>query len=50
MGNLSVYVALLRKVDMSDDRAGSQQMSEAVLVALHGFVVLSIVVETTCAR
>lgn len=49
---VSIYVALLLKVDVSDERADSQQVFAAVLVATHACMVLVVVVETvvlTCA-
>lgn len=44
----SMYVALLRKVDVSDEQASSQEVFGAVLVAAHVCMVLVIVAET-CA-
>ncbi|CAM9433701.1 unnamed protein product, partial [Hapterophycus canaliculatus] len=49
---VSMYVALLLKVDVSDERAGSQKVFEAVLVGAHGCMVLVVVIETvvlTCS-
>lgn len=49
---VSMYVALLLKVDVSDERGGSQKVFEVVLVATHACMILVIVVETvvlTCA-
>ena len=43
---VSMYVALLLKVDVSDERASSQQVFEALLVAAHACLVLVVVVET----
>ncbi|CAN0460501.1 unnamed protein product, partial [Ectocarpus sp. 12 AP-2014] len=43
---VSVYVALLLKVDVSDERADSQSVFEAVLVTVHACMILSVVVET----
>eukprot|EP00752_Nemacystus_decipiens_P002289 g2167.t1 len=43
---VSMYVALLLKVDVSDDRAGSQEVFEAFLVTAHACMVLAVVVET----
>ena len=43
---VSMYVALLLKVDVSEERTDSQRVFEAVLVAVHVLMVLSIVVET----
>ena len=43
---VSMYVALLLKVDVSDERAGSQKIFEAVLVATHACMMLAVVVET----
>ena len=42
----SMYVALLLKVDVADERAGSQKVFEAVLVAAHGCMVVVIVIES----
>ena len=42
----SMYVALLLKVDVADERAGSQKVFEAVLVAAHGGMVVGIAVES----
>lgn len=41
-----MYVALLLKVDVSDERADSQSVFEAVLVTVHACMILSVVVET----
>lgn len=49
---VSMYVALLLKVDVSDDGANSQDVFEAVLVTAHACMILAIVVETlvlTCS-
>ncbi|CAN0034835.1 unnamed protein product, partial [Scytosiphon promiscuus] len=49
---VSMYVALLLKVDVSDERAGSQKVFEALLVCTHACMVLVIVIETivlTCS-
>ncbi|CAM9289996.1 unnamed protein product, partial [Hapterophycus canaliculatus] len=49
---MSMYVALLLKVDVSDEQAGSQKVFEAVLVGAHGCMVLVVVIETvvlTCS-
>ncbi|CAM9655567.1 unnamed protein product [Ectocarpus fasciculatus] len=43
---VSMYVALLLKVDVSDERADSQSVFEVVLVIVHACMILSIVVET----
>ncbi|CAM9207691.1 unnamed protein product [Laminaria digitata] len=43
---VSMYVALLLKVDVSDERAGSQKVFEAVLVAAHACMILVVVMET----
>ncbi|CAB1114889.1 unnamed protein product [Ectocarpus sp. CCAP 1310/34] len=43
---MSVYVALLLKVDVSDEKRSSQKVFEAVLVAAHACMVLAVVVET----
>ena len=42
---MSMYVALLLKVDVSDERADSQRIFEAVLVAAHASMLLVILVE-----
>ena len=42
----SMYVALLLKVDVSDERSGSQMVFEAVLVAAHLGMIHAVVVET----
>lgn len=42
---VSVYVALLLKVDVSAERAGSQKVFEAFLVAVHGCMILAVVAE-----
>lgn len=42
----SMYVALMVKVDVADERAGSQKVSEAVLVAAHGFMIAAIAAES----
>eukprot|EP00752_Nemacystus_decipiens_P017698 g15868.t1 len=42
----SMYVALLLKVDVSDERSSSQKVFEVVLVAVHVVMVLVVVVET----
>lgn len=49
---VSMYVALLLKVDVSDERAGSQRVFEAILVSAHACMILVVVVETvvlTCS-
>lgn len=43
---VSIYVALLLKVDVSDERSESQKVFEAVLVTVHACMVLAIVAET----
>eukprot|EP00752_Nemacystus_decipiens_P009914 g8846.t1 len=43
---MSMYVALLLKVDVSDERGDSQKVFEAVLVAAHAGMILAIVTET----
>ena len=43
---VSMYVALLLKVDVSGERAGSQEVFEAFLVTVHACMVLAVVVET----
>ncbi|CAN0034765.1 unnamed protein product, partial [Scytosiphon promiscuus] len=43
---VSMYVALLLKVDVSDERADSQKVFEALLVGAHACMVLVMVVET----
>ena len=42
---VSMFVALLLKVDVSGERAGSQGVFEAVMVAFHACMVLTVVVE-----
>lgn len=42
---VSMYVALLLKVDVSDERANSQRIFEGVLVTVHGCMILSIIME-----
>ena len=42
----SMYVALLLKVDVSDERADSQRVFEAFLVTVHTCMILVVVVET----
>lgn len=49
---MSMYVALLLKVDVSEERVDSQKVFEAVLVTAHACMVLVVVIETvvlTCA-
>ena len=41
----SMFVALLLKVDVSDERASSQRVFEAVLVAAHACMVVAVVAE-----
>lgn len=43
---VSMYVALLLKVDVSSERVGSQRVFEAFLVTVHACMVLAVVVET----
>ncbi|CAM9320022.1 unnamed protein product [Ectocarpus sp. 12 AP-2014] len=43
---MSVYVALLLKVDVSDEKGSSQKVFEAVLVTAHACMILAVVVET----
>ena len=43
---VSMYVALLLKVDVSDERSGSQKVFEALLVAVNLGLILAVVVET----
>lgn len=43
---VSMYLALLLKVDVSDERSGSQKVFEAVLVAVHLGLILAVIVET----
>ena len=43
---MSMFVALLLKVDVSDERADSQKVFEAVLVTAHACMILVVVVET----
>lgn len=42
---VSMYVALLLKVGVSDERASSQRVFETLLVAAHAFMVLVVLVE-----
>lgn len=42
---VSMFVALLLKVDVSDERTSSQKVFEAVLVAVHVCMVVAVVVE-----
>eukprot|EP00904_Undaria_pinnatifida_P003224 jgi/Undpi1/12902/HiC_scaffold_7.g02568.m1 len=42
----SMYVALLLKVDVSDEKSGSQKVFEAVLVAAHVGMVLAVIAES----
>ena len=46
---VSMYVALLLKVDVSDEQVGSQKIFEAVLVAAHACMILAVVVEAIVA-
>ena len=49
---VSMYVALLLKVDVSDERAESQKIFEAILVGSHACMISVVVVETvvlTCS-
>ena len=43
---VSMYVALLLKVDVSNERSSSQKVFEAVLVAAHLGMILVVIVET----
>lgn len=43
---ISMYVALLSKVDVSNERAASQEVFAVILVASHAFLVVVVVVET----
>ncbi|CAM9151036.1 unnamed protein product, partial [Ectocarpus sp. 6 AP-2014] len=43
---VSMYIALLLKVDVSGERAGSQRVYEIVLVAAHACMILAVVTET----
>eukprot|EP00903_Cladosiphon_okamuranus_P006392 g6257.t1 len=43
---VSMYVALLLKVDVSDERAGSQEVFEAILVGAHACMILVVLAET----
>ncbi|CAM9492922.1 unnamed protein product, partial [Laminaria digitata] len=43
---VSMYVALLLKVDVSNERSSSQKVFEAVLVAAHLGMILGVVIET----
>lgn len=42
----SMYLALLLKVEVSDERAGSQSVFEAVLVSAHACMIAAVVVES----
>eukprot|EP00903_Cladosiphon_okamuranus_P016020 g14792.t1 len=42
---MSMYVALLLKVDVSNERAGSQRIFEAVLIAAHASMLLVVLIE-----
>ena len=42
----SMYLALLRKVDVSDERADSQKVFAVILVAAHACMVVAVVVDT----
>lgn len=42
----SMYVALLLKVDLSDENANGQKTFEAILVSAHAVMVLAVIVET----
>lgn len=49
---VSMYVALLLKVDVSDERAESQRIFEAILISAHACMISVVVVETvvvTCS-
>lgn len=41
----SMYVALLLKVNLSDERGGSQKVFEAILVSAHAVMIIVVVVE-----
>ena len=43
---VSMYVALLLKVDVSNERDDSQKLFEAFLVTAHGCMILSVILET----
>ncbi|CBJ48858.1 polymorphic Outer membrane protein G/I family [Ectocarpus siliculosus] len=43
---VSMYIALLLKVDVSGERAGSQRVYEIVLVAAHACMILAVMTET----
>ncbi len=43
---VSMYVALLLKVDVSDERADSQRVFDTLLIAAHASMVLVVLVET----
>lgn len=43
---VSMYVALQLKVDVSGERASSQMVFEAILVAVHACMVTLVVIET----
>ena len=50
---VSMYVALLLKVDVSDENASSRHVFDAVLVAAHGCLMVVVVAETVvlaCAK
>lgn len=44
---LSVYVALLLKVDLSNERAGSERVFEVILVCAHACMICAVLVEAT---
>lgn len=49
---MSMYVALLLKVNVSDERASSQKVFEGILVSAHGCMISVVVAETillTCS-
>ncbi len=43
---VSMYDALLLKVDVSDENSGSQQVFEALIVAAHACLILAVLAET----
>eukprot|EP00903_Cladosiphon_okamuranus_P021507 g19772.t1 len=43
---VTMYLALLLKVDVSDERVGSQRVFEAILVGAHSCMIAVVVVET----
>lgn len=43
---ISMYTALLSKVDVSDERADSQEVFAGILVAAHACMVVAVIIET----